>query len=426
MRVGDKYCPGILHAVPAKDGLLVRIRLPGGQITSDQLRAIASLSKLHADGQIEVTSRANIQLRAISDQGLPKVVEGLSAAGLFPSVLHDRVRNIVASPFAGLDAEELLDTRPLVRELDEQLLADPTLANLHPKFSFAINGGGTWFSQGTDDLALQAIELAGTTFFHLSFGGISSGFCIPSYEAVRWMLEAARVCLRIAEEFKVPARARAITAIAGAEWRVIACLPHLLVPCPHLDTAGVPVETPLGICRSKHPDRVSIIPSVPLGRLTAGQAYVVADAARDYGGDLRLAPWRGIVLGSIAKVVATEVETLLQASGLSMDGRDGYRGISACAGITGCDASLADVRSDAAMLASHLIDRGQRAGWTVNISGCEKQCAMRKGATVEWVAYESGYRVKVNEVSTAAICSPRAAIDETVASYARLAAEVYP
>ncbi len=85
-----------------------------------------------------------------------------------------------------------------------------------------------------------------------------------------------------------------------------------------------------------------MIPSVPLGRLTAEQASRISAIAAESGGDLRLAPWRGIVLGSVAKHRAADITGQLQAVALSCDGRDGFDGIAACAGNTGCDASLAD------------------------------------------------------------------------------------
>ncbi len=121
MRVGENFCPGVLHAVPAKDGLLIRIRVPGGLIEANQLMTIADLSSAFADGTVEITSRANIQLRAIRHRNLEPLVEKISLAGLLPSPQHDRVRNIVTSPVAGLDTTELIDPRPLIRQLDQRL-----------------------------------------------------------------------------------------------------------------------------------------------------------------------------------------------------------------------------------------------------------------------------------------------------------------
>ncbi len=99
----------------------------------------------------------------------------MASAGLLPSGEHDRVRNIIASPFAGLDTKELLDTVPFVEELDDRLSADSELAELHPKFSLALHGGGRWFSRESDDLAMQALDVEGKIYFHLTIGGRADG-----------------------------------------------------------------------------------------------------------------------------------------------------------------------------------------------------------------------------------------------------------
>src|SRR5271154_5010450 len=194
MRVGASFCPDILHAVPAKDGMLIRIRVPGGLLQTGQLRAVAAASATFADGHIEITSRANLQLRAIPTQHLPQVAEALSTAGLLPSPEHDRIRNLVASPFAGLAPDELIDSRSLIRELDERLLAETLFVELHPKFSFAIDGGGKRFSLETDDLALRAVEAEATPLLQLSIAGIDSGLAVSTTHAVDCLLEAARTC----------------------------------------------------------------------------------------------------------------------------------------------------------------------------------------------------------------------------------------
>ena len=75
MKVGGQFCPGVLHSVSAKDGLLIRIRVPGGLIEADQLKAVAGLSRSFADGYLEITSRANLQLRGIQDRDLEPIVE---------------------------------------------------------------------------------------------------------------------------------------------------------------------------------------------------------------------------------------------------------------------------------------------------------------------------------------------------------------
>jgi precorrin-3B synthase len=426
MRVGDNFCPGILHAVPAKDGLLLRIRVPGGLIRSGQLSAIADLSTTFSDGQIEITSRANIQLRAINPQSLAQVVDGLALAGLFPSREHDRVRNIIASPFAGLDTTALVDTCPLVRKLDDHLCADSEFAELHPKFSLALDGGGKWFSRERDDLSMRALEVEDKLYFHLAIGGVPTGFRVTTDQAVDCMLEAARNCLRVARQFDVPVRGRNIAAVPGAIFCITERLSDFLVPCPPPNDPEIEAEVPVGVIRTNHAELVSIVPSVPLGRLQAGQAQLIATIASDWGASLRLAPWRGIVLGTIPKEAKASVIKQLHTSGLSLDGKDGYRGLSACAGNDSCDASFADVRAHAVSLANRLAGRDTKPGWSVNISGCEKQCAMRNGATAELVASEAGYDLKLHGISVASSCSPASAIEAIVACHAGFTAEDRP
>lgn len=399
MRAGDNYCPGILNAVPAKDGLLIRIRIPGGLIRAEQLSAIASASCTYADGQVEITSRANIQLRAIRAGGLPRLIEELSAVGLLPSPAHDRVRNIMASPLAGLGDQEVCDTRPLVGSLDQRLLADPFLAELPPKFSMALDGGGLWFSDEIDDLALRAFRVKDTTLWHLSIGGTSTGLAIATGNAVACLLEAARSCLHASSEFRLATRGRAFTADSVAWERVVSELSRSMIAFAPPQILRRTEDAPVGLVESRRQHVVHLVPSIPLGRLSADQAREIAAVAADRELDLRLAPWRGIVVGCVPRQDADHVAGLLRSVGLSMDGTDGYRGISACAGITGCDASLADVRNDAAALARVLAGRVPKAGWRVNVAGCEKQCAMRTRATVQLVAGEAGYRMTLNQTS---------------------------
>jgi precorrin-3B synthase len=276
MRLGDKFCPGIFHAVPAKDGLLLRVRVPGGLIDSRQLSALSALSVELSDGNIEITSRANIQLRAVKSRDLDSIAEHLTSVGLLPSREHDRVRNIIASPFAGLDSGELLDTRPLVRSLDERLTADPELAELHPKFSMALDGGGRWFSSETDDLALRALEMERTLYFHLTIGGLATGLVVTTDEAVDYILQAARACLRIARQFYLPVRGKRITAVPDAISCLMEHLSGISVPYSTPNDFKVEVEGPVGVSHTGQAGFVNLVPSIPFVRLNAAQAQLIS------------------------------------------------------------------------------------------------------------------------------------------------------
>jgi len=422
--VGEHLCPGVLHAVQAKDGLLIRIRVPGGFIEANQLRTVANLSRDFADRTIEITSRANLQLRAIRNRDLPYIIEGISLAGLLPSPQHDRVRNILTSPIAGLDGEEIVDPRPLIHDLDLRLRKESVFANLHPKFSFAIHGGGRWFSRENDDVSLEAVGLNPAPYFRLSIGGAYSGFVVKPGDAVDCMLAAARMCIGLANESSLPVRGKAVATIPGAMKGIVESLSHLLTPSPVTHPSRLVDEAPLGIYSTTQPGRVSIIPSVHLGRLSAEQAIDLAAAANEWEGDLRLAPWRGVVLGSIPKSAVDKIVGRLDSMGLSCDGRDGFRGIAACAGSHGCEASLADVRNDAATLAHRLSDHAVPPGWTVNLSGCEKKCAQRHGATAELIAGPLGYTLNIAGHRVASDCSPEFALNAVADLHENLLSEV--
>jgi precorrin-3B synthase len=424
MKVGGQFCPGVLHAVSAKDGLLIRIRVPGGLIEADQLKAVAGLSRAFADGYLEITSRANLQLRGIQDRDLESIVERIAMAGLLPSPQHDRVRNIVTSPIAGLDSEEVIDPRPLIHELDEQLREEKVFLDLHPKFSFAIYGGTRRFSRSSDDISLEVLALNSIPYFRFLIGGVYSGFVVRPEDVVDCMLVAAKMCIHLATESNLPVRGKAVVMLPGAMKLIVDALSHMLMSSDVSPASRLVEEALVGIYPTPQNERVSIIPSVPLGRLTAEQAIYLADVANEWKSDLRLSPWRGVVLGSIPKSVIDNIVSHLYSIGLSCDGQDGFRGITACAGSSGCEASLADVRSDAAALAQRLSGHAVPSGWTVNFSGCEKQCARRGGATAELIAGPSGYALNIAGSHVASDCSPEFALESVAAQHKKMLSEV--
>lgn len=408
MRVGEQFCPGILHAVPAKDGMLIRVRVPGGFIDGTQLGMIADLSESFADGQIEITSRANLQLRGIDRRNLSTLADGLGTAGMLPSAMHDRIRNITTSPFSGLDPDELVNTTSMVKELDESLVSDDFLATLHARFSFGLHSGGKVYRQEQDDLALSpcASSLDKTaTLFQLFFGSQDTGYAVPEERAVPCLLQAAKLCVAQATQHSIPGRIKNLAAAPGALERVLDGIRPYLVPSPSIEVRQAAKTAPVGIRPGLTPRKKNLVPSIPLGRLTALQAKVLARVALTSGCELRLASWRGIVLGGVAIDQVADISSRLEEVHLYLDGRQGFQGIVACAGIAGCDAALADVRADAVLLAGLLAKERAVPDWTVHFSGCEKQCAMRHNATASLIGDPGGYLVRLHGKQPLKTCS---------------------
>lgn len=138
---------------PAADGMLVRLRLIGGRVSSASLRAVAEVAEQYGDGRVHVTSRANLQVRALPGTDgvlVPEVLAAIEATGLLPTRTHELARNVMVSPQTGL-AGGVVDLRPVAAELDVHLCADPALAMLPGRFLFVLDDGrGDLVDRGCD------------------------------------------------------------------------------------------------------------------------------------------------------------------------------------------------------------------------------------------------------------------------------------
>jgi len=393
------FCPGILHAVPAKDGLLMRLRLPGGQLPAATLTAIADLALRHADGGLDLTARANIQLRGIRSESLEPLVEGLRQAGLLPAPAHDRIRNILVSPFAGVDPTERIDLTPLAHALDRALIADADLVRLPAKFAFTLDGGGRGFDPGGADLTLTAV--AGPQL-HLSVAGRSTGLGVAPESAVALLIRACHALLAAAADHDLPARARAIVRLPAAYDAFLGRLgPHACLAPQHRSpsaTFGV-LEESAG--------RVTLLPVIPFGRLSSAEAMRLADRSNHFGIDMRLTPWRNIALRGIKR-------SDIPAFDLSSAG---FAGLAACAGSAGCAQSRADVRADARRFAAAIAGIAPPAGWSIHFAGCAKRCALRGPATVDLIATQNGYDVLFDGTPALAGLSPDQALAAARTAY---------
>src|ERR1700735_4747284 len=152
MTTGDA-CPGILDLHEARDGLVARIRLPGGYASSARLASVAALTSRFGDGRVDLTARGNVQIRGIQPDAATDMAHRATAVGLMPSLAHDRARNITASPLVGLAGHP--DRRGLVPPLDRAILADPALAALPGRFLFSLDDGTGHAGIGGCDVGLR-------------------------------------------------------------------------------------------------------------------------------------------------------------------------------------------------------------------------------------------------------------------------------
>ena len=142
-RTRADMCPGVWRPWQADDGLLVRIRLVGGRLSTETLQRLSEVSQQHADGHICLTGRANLQLRGLAGDGRQLTTAALAAiesTGLLPSRTHELVRNVLVSPQTGL-AGGRADLRCVATQLDELLCADAKLGLLPGRFLFTLDDG---------------------------------------------------------------------------------------------------------------------------------------------------------------------------------------------------------------------------------------------------------------------------------------------
>lgn len=360
-------CPGALRLHTADDGALARIRVPGGLLTTRQALVLADAASELGDGALETTSRGNVQLRGLpSDSGL-ELGRRLRTAGLLPSDSHERVRNIVASPLAGLDGAGHADVQSWTRELDSALCASDRAAALSGKFLFALDDGRGDVAALDADVSLIASPDGGAL---LRLGRAATARRVPTGEAVRHALAAASEFLD------------ALRATGTKAWHLRE-VPTLLDPGAETLPALPGAPPPTGAVRG------GLSVGLRFGRVSAEQWRLLARTAAN---GLRVTPWRGVVLpGAPADRLAE-----LAAAGLRTDPGSPWERATACTGTPGCAKSLADVRGDAA----RALDTAPAGGLPVHWSGCERRCGHPAGEWVDALATGQGYRVTAHPSGT--------------------------
>lgn len=364
-------CPGALQVHQAADGGLARVRLPGGMLTPAQLEVLADAAEQLADGALELTSRGNVQLRALPAGAELELAVHLADAGLLPSVTHETARNLVASPLSGRRGG-LVDVRPLVTGFDAGMVADPALAALPGRFLASFDDGSGDVTALGADVGLHAVN---EHTLALVLAGADSGLRTTAADAVDLLVSAARGFQAVRDQ------AWRLAEVPDGVAQVREALGRSVVD--PVELPGSP-EPPVGWL-AQDDDLVSLGAVVPLGRLDAMTARFLAAVERP----LVVTPWRGIVVADLTEDVADALLRMVTPRGLVFDAGSPWARVTACAGRPGCAKSLADVRADAAVAVT---DTTLPAG-QVHFAGCERRCGRPKGQVVDVVATPAGYRV---------------------------------
>jgi precorrin-3B synthase len=364
-------CPGILDLHEARDGLVARIRLPGGYVSATRLRGLAALATRFGDDHVDLTARGNVQIRGVAPDAAADMAQRAAAAGFLPSPAHDRARNILASPLAGLTgltgSTAGPDLRAAVRRLDRAILAEPGLAALPGRFLFSLDDGTGRAGLGVCDVGLRWCSPRGDET-ELIVAGRHTGLRAPAGRGTGHALAAARAFLaqRIAATGRVTGLPDGGAQVAVAAGGVLGG--------PAADVTGRLV---LGPVPGGGP--VAVV-AAPLARLTATQVRLAAGLLRS-GDVARLAAAGRIVL-PLAEPASAALGRLADAGLIVADDHD-LAAVTACAGMS-CGRSLADVRSAATRLS------GLAA---VHWAGCDRCCGLPADAAAVVATPGGGFRL---------------------------------
>jgi precorrin-3B synthase len=425
-------CPGLLRIVAARDGGICRIKLPGGELNADQARVIADASERHATGVIELTNRANLQVRGVREGHEAALIAALVDAGLGPMTMPartadaadpanaatasaaDDVRNVMISPAAGRDPFALIDTTPLCAQLLTLLQSESRFADLSPKFALLLDGGERLARvDHPHDVWLAATQSHNGVRFVFGLAGYPPTFASAQASANPNALAEAPLPVDTLERADsqgtkaTPALAAVAPSQAASLVRALlhtfldlaaadaTRMRHLLATHPVdalLQHAQRYVDFPLsrdaslgdwrrntaadatlrlGVHAQREPGTWHAGGQPPLGRLDAVALRGLAVLAQRHGnGTLRATPWQSVLLPDLPTHALPAVLAELNALGLACDPMQPLTRLIACAGSSGCAKGLADTKADALQLAALL-----PANVDVHLSGCTRSCA---------------------------------------------------
>jgi ferredoxin-nitrite reductase len=395
-------CPDIYHPAVARDGLLTRLRIPGGVLSVAQCMAIEQLLTSTGLDYIQVTNRANLQLRALTKDLDKEVLTALTKCGLAAKDLAvDGIRNIMLSPTAGIDPHELIDVRPLAVAWHDYLTDRPELGILSTKFSVGFDGGGSvGIVDRPNDITLLAVS---DREFELYLSIRDRGSAPVSVDVRLGLDECLPMLAAIAQTYRQgielfggnsPRKLRlrdvierwGLTGFSEIVQREFTGSSRFIFKNLHREFAVARADGNyhLGVHQQSQPDRSYLGIVLSLGRWNRAQVKGLGEIADRYGSSaIRLTPWQNIILPDIKSIDLERVQLLITELGLIHTANHPSSLLRACAGSSGCQFGAADTQQDAIDLSNYLDTKYQLdRPLSIHFSGCDKSCAQHDRADI--------------------------------------------
>ncbi len=378
-------CPSVQVPFQTVDGALLRVRLPGGLANSAMLRSVAEVAGWAPGSQVEITNRANLQIRGVRPADVNHARAVLTNSGAVRANGSGEARvNVVASPLTGIDPTEVLDVRATVAVVAD-LLYTAAPPGLPAKFGVIVDGGGDVHLRGRrHDLALGAVVADGSVRLEVALGdGLA--------------LERSAGPVLLVDPAAVPILVAAVMALCAHGDRGADVLAHhgyerLMQRLAQDVGNGARVVDPQTVRCHWQPSQIPVgvgagwVSGTPvLGRMCADDLSSLADLADAHsGGEVRVTTWRNVLLPTTD---TQKVQTRLQQLHMYTDGSDPVQSVVACAGSTGCSSGTADTQAHGRTLINTLrtLPEAKRPA-SVHLSGCAKGCASTACGTFTLIA----------------------------------------
>jgi len=391
---------GLFYVAPNQASYMCRLRIPNGILKHWQFAGVAELAELYGGGYAHVTTRANLQVREVEPKNAVAMVEAIQDLGLASRGSGaDNIRNVTGTPTAGIDPQELIDTRPYAREWHFHILNDRSLYGIPRKFNVGFDGAGVVaVLEDTNDIGFQAVEVkdgfgvAPGVSFRLTLGGITghrdfgreTGVVVRPAEATQVADAVVRVFIDHGDRTdRTKARLKYVIDRLGMD-EVLALVEEKLGrKLDRVPAAALAPRPPcdrlahVGVHPQKEPGLHYIGVVLPVGRMTADQMRALAAVARDFGdGDIRLTVWQNLLVSGVPDERVEAAVAAVAALGLATSASAIRAGLVACTGSVGCKFAASDTKRHAEEIARWCEPRvALDAPVNVHLTGCHNSCA---------------------------------------------------
>ncbi len=391
---------GLFYVAPNQNAYMCRLRIPNGILKAAQFAGVADLAERYGGGYAHVTTRANLQIREIEAKNAVTILEAVQDLGLCSRGSGaDNIRNVTGTPTAGIDPQELIDTRPYAREWHFHIINDRSLYGLPRKFNVAFEGAGIIpVLEDTNDIGFQAVAvqdgfgLEPGVWFRLLLGGLTghkdfardTGVLVKPAEATKVADAVVRVFIDHGDRTdRTKARLKYVLDKLGIEKflalteeklgrKLDRAVPDALAPRPLFSrTAHV------GIHPQKQDGLNWIGVVAPVGRLTVAQMKGLAEIARELGdGDIRLTVWQDLLISGVPSDRLKAAQAKIEALGLAIEANAIRAGLVACTGNIGCRFAASDTKRHAEDIARWCETRvALDTPVNIHLTGCHHSCA---------------------------------------------------